>query len=321
MKYNLKDINNLSYSGFNYEIPENTLIMINYLCTHVGSIGINSPIFVKKENVEPNSIKNNKGNDKRKRNKTAEVSNDEWESIRSFQPTKIEQKSGIDGELDQIRFLLNKLTDKTYLEIREKVINQINKILAIEKDNEEDLNNKNKLGNIIFDLASTNKFYSKIYADLFCEMLNQYDWLRNIFDEKFNVIMEVYNDIIYIDADKDYDGFCEMNKQNEKRRAITSFIVNLSINNYIKKIDIINILKKLLEMVMDMITENEKKNEVDEITESIAILYGKDRIDAIPLKNGKTILESINSLARSKAKDFPSLSNKAIFKYMDLVDM
>jgi hypothetical protein len=35
----------------------------------------------------------------------------------------------------------------------------------------------------------------------------------------------------------------------------------------------------------------------------------------------ETIIDTINSLAKSKAKDYPSLSNKAIFKYMDLVEM
>ena len=35
----------------------------------------------------------------------------------------------------------------------------------------------------------------------------------------------------------------------------------------------------------------------------------------------QSILETVNSLAQKKAKDYPSLSNKAIFKYMDLVEM
>ena len=37
--------------------------------------------------------------------------------------------------------------------------------------------------------------------------------------------------------------------------------------------------------------------------------------------NGKTILEIINNLAKTKAKDHQSLSNKAIFKFMDLIEM
>ena len=36
---------------------------------------------------------------------------------------------------------------------------------------------------------------------------------------------------------------------------------------------------------------------------------------------GQSIIDTVNSLAKSKAKDYPSLSNKAIFKYMDLIEM
>ena len=35
----------------------------------------------------------------------------------------------------------------------------------------------------------------------------------------------------------------------------------------------------------------------------------------------QSILEIVNSLAQKKVKEYPSLSNKAIFKYMDLVEM
>ena len=37
--------------------------------------------------------------------------------------------------------------------------------------------------------------------------------------------------------------------------------------------------------------------------------------------NGQSIVEIISHLAKSKAKDHLSLSTKAIFKFMDLIDM
>jgi hypothetical protein len=83
-------------------------------------------------------------------------------------------------------------------------------------------------------------------------------------------------------------------------------------------------------MVQNMIRIADRKNEVDELTENIAILFNKDIIDEVEDEsdepeefyiNGQSIIESVNSLAKSKAKDYPSLSNKAIFKFMDLVEM
>ena len=37
--------------------------------------------------------------------------------------------------------------------------------------------------------------------------------------------------------------------------------------------------------------------------------------------SGNTIVETVTLLAKSKVKDYKSLTNKAVFKYMDLVEM
>ena len=330
LKYNLKEITDISFSGFNYEISEEKATIINYLCTQVGSPCLLSNVFQKSDisrvtdnSNSPNSIfKNN--NKKRRGNKSMEINAEDWESIRTFQTTKIEQKIGIDNDIDQIRLLLNKLTDRTFLDMREKIIEKIDKISSLENNLEEDYN---KVGNMIYETASTNKFYSKIFADLFAELISKYVWLKQIFDEKYNNIMEQYKHIQYFDPDEDYDKFCEMNKVNEKRKAVTSFFVNLSLNGLVDKKYIVRILKDLLENVMELIVIQNRKNEVDELTENIAILFNKDILNSVDnneselLIKNNTIIETITMLAKCKAKDYVSLSNKAIFKYMDLIEM
>ena len=337
LKYNLKEITDISFSGFNYEITEESAAIINYLCSQVGSQGLISNVFQKSDITDnsnsPNSIfKNN--NKKRRGNKGMEINAEDWESIRTFQTTKIEQKIGIDNDIDQIRLLLNKLTDRTFLDMREKIIEKIDKITSLENNLEQENRSEEdykKVGNMIYETASTNKFYSKIFADLFAELISRYVWLKEIFDDKYNNIMEQYNNIQYIDPDEDYDKFCDMNKVNERRKAVTSFFVNLSLNGLIEKKYIVKILKDLLEIVMNLIVEQNRKNEVDELTENIAILFNKDIIDSVVnladyneseyLINNKTIIETITALAKCKAKDYVSLSNKAIFKCMDLIEM
>lgn len=324
MKYTLSEINNLSFGVSHFEIPDDTLSIINYLCSNVGSDGLQSNIFQKIAKSENDSSFSGgfKPNRKRKGNKSMEVSSEEWESIRTFQATKIEQKTGIDGEIDQIRLLLNKLTDKTFLDIREKLIEKINNICTNSLTEENGI----KIANIIYEISSTNKFYSKIYADLYAELVSIYSWLMPIFEENYSKLMEQYKNIHYVDPDSDYDGFCNMNKVNEKRKAITTFFVNLAMNKFISYDGILDKLTDLLRIVYDMISLNDKKNEVDELTENIAILFNKEMIDEIDDDDkynihGKTIIEIVNGFAKSKAKDYPSLSNKAIFKYMDLVEM
>jgi hypothetical protein len=311
LKYNLNEFSEISLSGFKYIIPDKTIEIINYLTYQVGSTNvITSNLFEKKEsNIDLTTIVNKK----RKNN-----NNDEWETIRSFQPTKIEQKLGFDADIDKIRLYFNKLTDKTFVDMREKIINQIEQMTT----NEED---KNTIAVIIYELSSSNKFYSKIFTDLYSELATSYDWIKAVFNARYANIMSQYNNIEYIDSDKDYNKFCDMNKTNDKRKSTTLFLVNLANNGFISKIGVFNILKQLLQTVLIMITQIDKKNEVDELTENIAILFNKEIIEGFNKEehyiDGNNVIAVITNLAKCKVKEYPSLSNKTIFKCMDLVEI
>ena len=69
-----------------------------------------------------------------------------------------------------------------------------------------------------------------------------------------------------------------------------------------------------------------KKNEVDELAENVAILYKKelyedDDGESYQLINGLKIDDVITIIANSKVKDYKSLTNKTVFKFMDIVEM
>ena len=48
--------------------------------------------------------------------------NEDWETIRTFQVTKFEQKEGVDAIIDNIRLLLNKITDPYFCETCKRLI-------------------------------------------------------------------------------------------------------------------------------------------------------------------------------------------------------
>ena len=322
--YSLNTINQISQSGFYYEIPEDTCATINYLCSSLGIYGINSNVFVKQISVSANLNVNDNNNNvykkKKRGNKSMEVTGDEWESIRTYETTKIEEKKGIEGDINEIRLYLNKLSDKTFLDIREKIIDKLNTMNLSDDESTE------KVGTVLYELCSTNKFYSKIFASLFAELASTYKWVYTIFKSNYENLMDIYSNITYIDSDKDYNGFCEMNKTNEKRRAITMFYYNLGLNGFIKKKKILKLLQNIIELIFNLIDVSDKKNEVDELTEIVAILYNKELLDIVENNEkyfvaNKSIIEIVSNFAQKKVKDHPSLSNKAIFKYMDLVDM
>lgn len=340
MKYSLENFNTISFNGFKFDFPEDTLKIISELSLEVGSPNyVKTPTFQKRINPIKslvNSNEDNQDNDrskfniynnerenpkKKRGNKSMEAINDnDWEVLRTFQTTKIEKKEGVEAQIDLLRSHLNKLTDKNYIDIRNKIIDTIESMVNDGITNDEML----KLGTIIFEIASTNRFYSKIYADLYSDLINKYNMMKEIFEENFNNFMDLFDVIEYVEPSVDYNKFCKINKDNEKRKALAAFFINLMNNNIISKEKIITIIRNLMYNIFTFVNENNKKNEVDELTENIVILYKKELFAGgikYELIDGNTIEQLIEKFAHSKSKNYLSMTNKSIFKFMDLIDM
>lgn len=325
MRYTLKDFTDITFNGFDIKLPEETLVIITELSQQVGSpTYVKTPTFHKRENVLKMSGSDSVGGGEFKRKKKARptevLNDDDWETIRTFQATKMEQKVGIEAQIDLMRSWLNKMSDKMYVEPFEKIMEILNQLIA-EGISDVDML---RVGTTIFDIASNNRFYSKLYADLYTKLIENYQVMRNIFNENLESFMELFNCIEYVDSEKDYDKFCKINKDNERRKALSLFFVNLTINKIISEDKLKEMASSLLTRLLTFILEENRKNEVDEITENIALLYSynKQLYDTCEEKfDGISFGEMIEKLAHCKAKTYPSLSNKAIFKFMDLVEM
>jgi hypothetical protein len=204
------------------------------------------------------------------------VKDEDWNNIRASSQAaasaSAEEKSDFDLEIENIRLQLNKLTDKNYVDILNKIFDSINKLITNNTSSEE----MSKLSTIIFELATNNRFYSKIYADLYSELITKYKEIKDTFEKNFNSFTELFANIEYIDANVNYDKFCENNKKNEKRRSLAAFYVNLMTNNVISKVQLMTITRDLLAQIYEFISIENKKNEVDELTETISILYKKE---------------------------------------------
>lgn len=323
MIYNLDSINEILFNGFDYKLPQETLEIISNLALQVGSPDyVKTPVFQKRENpmkVEPpkEALKKNR------RNKPTEIINDaDWDTLRTFQTTKIEEKSGIMAQIDSIRVYLNKLTDKNYIDIHNKIIEIIDNVIK----ESISLQDMSQFSSTIFEIASTNRFYSKIYAELYSDLSTKYEMMKTTFETNFENFTDLFNNIEYVDPNVNYDKFCEINKINEKRKSLAAFYLNLMFNGIISEGQIMQITRNLLSQIYSFISQDDKKNEVDELSETVAILYkkelyandGGDNYDKI---DGYTINQVIERIANSKVKDYKSLTNKTLFKFMDLIDM
>jgi hypothetical protein len=325
LRYSLEQFENIIFNGFDYQIPDETMETISNLAMQVGSPNYDrTPIFKKRENpmkVEP-TMTVQKDSGKKRRGKATEVLNDDdWDTIRTFQTTKIEAKTGIEGDFDTIRSFINKMTDKNYIDMRNKIVEIIDKIVT--ENSETDLSN---IGTNIFEVASSNRYYSKIYADLYSDLSQKYDFIREKYQENLKQFISLFTNIEYVDPNENYDRFCEINKINEKRKSLATFYINLMNNGIISETEIMKITRNLIADVYKFISVENKKNEVEELTETVALLYKKelykeDEGDAYEQIEGYTISEIIERIANSKIKDYKSLTNKALFKFMDLIDM
>jgi hypothetical protein len=313
-RYNLQDFANITFNSFDFSLPDETIELIKSLAHQVGS-----PTYIKTPTFQKRDVKDiNMLNFKKK--KISKNMEEDWDSIRSFQTTKIEQKVGIDVQVDLIRSYLNKLTDKNFMELKNKIIEILDALMEDDSVENEEIT---KIGETIFEIASNNRFYSKVYADLYSELINKYDIMRTLFENSLNTFMELFNNIEYVDANENYDKFCKINKINENRKSISAFFINLMLNSIISREVINNLIVSLFKQIYTFINIENKKNEVDEIVENIAILYRKDIINEFNtnIVDDMNITELITKLANSKSKNYQSLSSKCIFKFMDLLDL
>ena len=330
-KYTLQQTNAFIFAGFEYTIPEDVINMLNYLTTQIGANDfITNKKYQKKEKPIINDLDQGFKMDKRRKkgNKGMEVFTEDWDTIRSFQATKFEQKSGIDALIDKLKLSMSKLTKDKYSLIKGQIMEALNEIIELESDSDI---LTDTIGNIMFDIVLSNKTLLKLYAELYTDLIGTYVWIKQSIDNHFSKYIDLFKNMQYFDSDTEYDKFCDMNVINEKRKLTSQLFVYLALNGCLSKTSIYEYLVSLTKMMSEYIHQSNRKFEVDEITENIAILFNKDIIRCVEdsdeydedlyIIDGLSIMELITVFAKSKAKDFKSLSNKAIFKCMDLVEM
>lgn len=305
--YTRNDYDRIKKEGFVYALPKETLDTIKKIAANVGA-----PEYIKTPHFDKRSYK--------PRIHIKEVSDAEWDSIRNFKTTVMEKKKGVELSIDKIRKHLNKMTAKTYDTLQTQICAEIDLIVAAETNQEELLIELNKIGDAIFEIASGNRFYSNMYAALYNELMSKYEFMKKILSEKLNTDIHIFNDFAYCSPDKDYDQFCLNNKTNEKRRALGLFYVNLMLQKIIPKEKIIKMINELQMNLADYIKTENNANIVEELSELLFGLIITGAPELKPLKaEWSQIIEQITHVSKMKAKSAPSISNKTIFKHMDML--
>jgi len=231
----------------------------------------------------------------------------------SFKKTKLYNKLDEDEiNCDKIRELLNKLTKTNYDIISNEIITNIthfiysrNEIILL------------SIGNSIFDISSVNKFWVKLYAKLYNDLIVKFPIMKDICTKNFQSFMNVFNDI-QIGNEENYEEFCKINKINDKRRSLSLFYTNLYNFNILSNDDMFVILEQLINKMFNYI-ESKNTNILEEIFENINII----------LKNIGTNIskekEKYNNMIEKTMEIYNIINDKKIskkitFKMLDLFE-
>ena len=264
------------------------------------------------------------GSNSNSRNSSSENLNaimDDWNAVRNFKATDIVKAVGFEKELNEIRCLLNKLSPKNYETQKDEILVKVKEVVGVEDDNINDKDsNKIKVANMIFDIASANRFMSEVYADMYVELVGEYETFGEILDGLLIKYRETINHISYVDPNENYDKFCDYNKENELRKANTCFIMNLTKRDMISRKDVMDVIIELQELTLKFINEDNRKNEVDEISENMLlfITMGNNFLSS-ELKWSEQIIPFLEAFSKKKAKEYKSLTSRSVFKYMDMI--
>jgi hypothetical protein len=343
-QYTLQDFNDILAGGFSYDLKDSNVIeLISSLANKVGApTYIKTPVFPKREKTiittnnttehhptQQSQQDTSSALNRRARNKPSQISDEDWSLIRTFQKTEMKKTEGIEKRIDTIRALLNKLTESTYHVIEPEILSEVNNIIRGDNQNHEDealneINEENtyKIAQSIFNTASSNMFYSSLYAKLFKQLVKCDDVFTKVFEKSYSEFVGLFKKVEYVDPSVDYNKFCEVTKINDKRKAMSMFIINLAKESMLSVDSVVEIISELQQMVSSYIKQVNKMNELEELNENIFIL----------LTNGKDILSTHEkwdhivsdvkflSVLKAKMKEYPSVNNKLIFKNMDILE-
>jgi hypothetical protein len=254
------------------------------------------------------------------------MSMDCWESVRNFKATEFAVSEGIQKIKNEISGIFNKLSsNKTWSTQKIAVLEKLKSLLGFTVDSREsslDTAAFRELAQHIFTLSSSNKMMVSIQAELYGDLIQLSPIFNEIIYENIKSYRIMMHEIHYVDPEEDYDAFCAYNKKNDTRKSTILFIVHLMLQNLIEKETVLQIVVDFFVFVNDFIELEGKGKEVDEITENIFLIvstaYSSVKDHTLWINNVHPVIIEVS---KKKSKDYKSLSSRAIFKYMDLMDM
>lgn len=299
-------------------LPEKVFSILNHLENELKSVTI--PAAAADTQREVSSAKNRRPpplvvRKSTSRTKTTSVSASDWEALRSFKPTKKQETAeGSDKIINDIRMMLNKVTQKTYETLKNNVINSIGECL------EKHPNTMGSLSKHFFDIVVRDRFLTDIYVDLYLALIAFFPEFETHFKNRVDIYRATIDTMKYADPEKDYDAYCDYVKVNDQRKAMTLFIIQLFKRQRVSADEIINLMKFLLDKTRENREISGRTNEVEEITENFYLTYLHCGILLENESEWSYIIQTIVEFSEMQIGAYPSISSRALLKYQDMAE-
>lgn len=299
--YYSEDIFNIIENLDNNKANDKMIKIINELSNNIKPIDSTKNCFNKKKNFK--------------------ILDQNYKINKNFKTTIINKKDGINLKIDLLRKHLNKMSEITYELLKNNIIKELD---GISENYTDDIKNDIeliKVSDVIFNICTNNSSYSHLYAKLYKELIDKYSFIKENVNNNIDNFTKIINNTEYVDPNINYDKYCEYKKKCEKTRAICYFYSNLS---KIKVLDIDNIIRMInvIQSNINNFLDIENKNEiVNELSELLYIFIHINSNNIIIHNEWNDIYNNIIYISKLNSRAKISLSNKTIFKHMDILDM
>jgi hypothetical protein len=318
--YNLNEFERIGRTQ--YELPENVLASIRTLCSLVGYVETTQNTYINQYNATAPSTtttmsqKKSGGSGRQVSSRKPKETSNEWKRP-VFKATVFAEVDDTQALINDIRVGLNKIKESNCDENIAMFIEKIDKIQeSIDFGDDCELTEKmQQVFDTIYTICISNKMFSKIYATVLVRLFQNYgSHFNELFDKKISEFLESMQNIVDVNANDNYDAFCEFTAKNNSRKNIANLLCEIAKLGEYENIQVSTIVKMtsdLLNQIMESVELVERQKEVEEITENIVIIFS--HFDNELKTQFKTSFEQLALLKK------PGLTSRTRFKYMDLV--
>lgn len=288
-----------------FALPDVTMNDINVLHLHMG--------------VQNLPVKNKTVDNPSKRNRPD--SGELWKKKEEFTATVIVKKEGYESCIGDLKKYLNKLTSANYDAQIESIIETMKSVMLIDADETKTQECMTRMIDVLVQVACNNKYYSMLYAQVYERLAGLYS---HILDEKVRIYDNFLSSLQGIevgDPNVDYDKFCEITKKNDERRALMLFIINMYKLGGYNMQQLSHIVSVIDEMIHSHIHDSKFIEYTNELTEVMNMFVTNMVTDIKDCNEWAFVKDRIMDYSKYKTKNYPGMSSRTIFKYMDMIDL